>query len=170
MLLRKINLQILSEWYSNYHQKIQTFPNFVTVWWWSEYETFFMLDSILILHCFKPSITWTTFKQFIQFCALNATHTSYNMRLFAHHSPKASAVLSSLMFPVAGRIWCLLSRMLSYFKTLHALQEDGCIYTYGIICLHIYRWHGNIIPYLYVQPSSWRCTLGFETCRRHHKN
>jgi len=25
------------------------------------------------------------------------------------------------------------------------------------------------IPYLYIQPSSWRWTLGFETCRRHHK-
>jgi len=33
--------------------------------------------------------------------------------------------------------------MVSYFKTLHALQEDGCTYRYGMICLHIYRWHGN---------------------------
>jgi len=24
-----------------------------------------------------------------------------------------------------------------------------------------------IIPYMYVQLSSWRWTLGFETCRRH---
>jgi hypothetical protein len=149
------------EWYSNYHQKIQTFPNFVTVWWWSEYETFFMLDSILILHCFKPSITWTTFKQFIQFCALNATHTSYNMSLFAHHSLKASAVLSSLMFPVAGRIWCWLSRMLSYFKTLHALQEDGCIpCTYGIICLHtIHVWY-NMFTYI---PLAWKHTIPVRT-------
>jgi hypothetical protein len=26
------------------------------------------------------------------------------------------------------------------------------------------------IPHLYIQPSSWRWTLGFETCRRHTKN
>ena len=100
-----------------------------------------MSDSIPILHCFKPSITWTTFKQ-LHFYALNATHTSWNMRFFAHQSPKASAVLSSLMFPVAGRIRYWLSRMVSYFITLHALQEDGCTYRYGI-CLHIYHWHGN---------------------------
>jgi hypothetical protein len=25
----------------------------------------------------------------------------------------------------------------------------------------------QIIPYLYMQPSSWRWTLGFETCTRH---
>jgi hypothetical protein len=95
------------------------------------------------------------------------SYTHLRIWLFAHHSPKASAVLSSLMFPVAGRILCWLSRMLSYFKTFHALQKDGCMYRYGIICLHIYCWHGNIIPYLYVQLSSWRCTLGFETCRRY---
>ena len=28
----------------------------------------------------------------------------------------------------------------------------------------------QIIPYLYVQSSSWRWTLGFETRRRHHEN
>ena len=28
----------------------------------------------------------------------------------------------------------------------------------------------HAIPYLCVQPSSWRWTLGVETCRRHHKN
>ena len=27
----------------------------------------------------------------------------------------------------------------------------------------------HTIPYLYVKPSSWRWTLGFETCRRHRK-
>jgi hypothetical protein len=51
-------------------------------------------------------------------------------------------VLSSLMFPVAGRIWCWLLRMVSIFKTLHVLQEDSCTYRYGV-CLHIYHWHGN---------------------------
>jgi len=25
-------------------------------------------------------------------------------------------------------------------------------------------------PYLYLQPSSWRWTFGFETCRRYCKN
>jgi len=25
------------------------------------------------------------------------------------------------------------------------------------------------VPQLYIQPSSWRWTLGFETCRRHRK-
>jgi len=28
----------------------------------------------------------------------------------------------------------------------------------------------QIIPYLYEQPSSWRRTSGFETCRRHRKH
>jgi len=28
----------------------------------------------------------------------------------------------------------------------------------------------QIMSYLYVQPSSWRWTLGFESCRRHRKN
>jgi len=27
----------------------------------------------------------------------------------------------------------------------------------------------KFLPYLYVQPSSWRWTLGFETCRRHRR-
>jgi hypothetical protein len=30
-------------------------------------------------------------------------------------------------------------------------------------------YHTRTIPYLSVQPSTWRWTLGFETCRRHHK-
>jgi len=30
--------------------------------------------------------------------------------------------------------------------------------------------HGkHTVLYLYIQPSSWRLTLGFETCRRHQK-
>jgi len=37
----------------------------------------------------------------------------------------------------------------------------------------LFTWHGincrQIIPFLYVQPSSWRWTLGFETCGRHRK-
>jgi len=40
-------------------------------------------------------------------------------------------------FDVGSQGW-----MVSYFKTLHAVQEDSCMYRYGI-CLHIYHWHGN---------------------------
>jgi len=43
-----------------------------------------------------------------------------------------------------------------------------CVYwdrTRLLILMHV----KHNIPYLYIQPSSWRWTLGFETCRRHHK-
>jgi len=34
-----------------------------------------------------------------------------------------------------------------------------------LILIHVKR----TIPYLYTHPSSWRWSLGFETCRRHQK-
>jgi len=36
-----------------------------------------------------------------------------------------------------------------------------------LILMHVQ----HTLPYLYIQPSSWRWTLGFETCRhgRHQK-
>ena len=34
-----------------------------------------------------------------------------------------------------------------------------------LILIHV----EHTTPYLYIQPSSWRRTLGFETCRRHYK-
>ena len=55
------------------------------------------------------------------------------------------------------------------------------MYMYGIICftcisvsslvgrLLILMHVQHTIPYLYVQPCSWRWILRFESCRRHHK-
>jgi hypothetical protein len=65
------------------------------------------------------------------------------------------------------------------------LQENGCTYSYGVICISCTSSFvggilptklllslacKQIVPHLYVQTSSWRWTLGFETCRRHRKN
>jgi len=59
------------------------------------------------------------------------------------------------------------------------LQEDDCIYRYGVVYFicqqnkqsyRLYCWHINCtIPYLYIQLSSWSWTLGLEKCRRHYK-
>jgi len=59
--------------------------------------------------------------------------------------------------------WCLLPVS---NPRVH-LQEDGSICSYGMVrftCI------GNSTkPYLCIQPSSWRWTLGLETCKRHQK-
>jgi hypothetical protein len=61
-------------------------------------------------------------------------------------------------------------------------SEDGCIYGYGMIpvtCISISTllpvWLLTLmhvrhtIPLLYIQPSSWRGALGFETSRNHQE-
>ena len=56
------------------------------------------------------------------------------------------------------------------------LQEDSRIYIYGMVpfhCISISRLVGRrvciklTVPQLYIQPSPWRWTVGFETNRRH---
>jgi hypothetical protein len=41
---------------------------------------------------------------------------------------------------------------------------------YGVSSLLVPLACKQIVPYLYVQPCSWRGTLWFETCRGHRKN
>ena len=84
--------------------------------------------------------------------------------LIQHKSAKCTFVKSLFSFS-----FCLL---LVSNPRVH-FHEEGCTYRYGIICLHKVNRHGvnlctackYIIVYLYVQPSSWRWALGFETCK-----
>jgi len=51
------------------------------------------------------------------------------------------------------------------FCTVHCNIAHSSTYTTA--------WHDdvqNTVPLPYVKPSPWRCTLGFETCRRHHES
>ena len=72
--------------------------------------------------------------------------------------------------------WCLLH----VSKPRVHLQEDGCVYRYGITCFMCISISSNLVgrtvcsihtvlPYLHIQPSSWKWNLRLETCRRHQK-
>jgi len=48
---------------------------------------------------------------------------------------------------------------------MHSIIEGALPPTRLLIPMHVKR----TIPYLYIQPSSWRWTAGFETCSRHQQ-
>jgi len=87
------------------------------------------------------------------------------VRIFIRYKPTKCTFskLISLIF----------SCLLHVSKPRVHLHQDGCIYrlVYHVLPtrLLIPMYVKRTILYLYIQPSSWRRTLAFETCRRHKK-
>jgi len=52
-----------------------------------------------------------------------------------------------------------------FYRKCRYSAEHNLLPTGLLLLIHV----KHTLPYLYTQPSSWRWTLGFETCRRYQK-
>jgi hypothetical protein len=111
------------------------------------------------------------------FCLLNIRKQLFIYEVLMQYKP-TKCTFSKLI--------SLISCLLHISKPRVHLQQDGCtsIYRFGIACsayktaytdacktyytVPVYTTK-RTIPYLYIQPSPLRWTIGFETCRRHKK-
>ena len=71
----------------------------------------------------------------------------------------------SLSSTVGGRARSIVEYMWTCDRTLEYIGEHTLPPTRLLILMHV----KHPVPYLYIQPSSWRWNLGFETCRRHQQ-
>ena len=108
------------------------------------------------------SLVWRQMYRFTSYSLFPENDLKMQWQLYIINQKMHISIINILIF---NCLW-----LLHVSKPRVHLQEDGCFFRYGIVCFTCISASSLVGRRVCsIQPSSWRWTFGFETCRRHQK-